>query len=116
MGVQLSIDDFGTGYTSLASIKHLPINEIKIDRSFITTMLKDQKNAMIVRSVIELGRNFGLTVVAEGVETQEVFDALVALGSDEVQGYFICRPQACTILNDWFSTSPWKNNEYPYKS
>lgn len=116
MGVQLSIDDFGTGYTSLASIKHLPINEIKIDRSFITTMLKDQKNAMIVRSVIELGRNFGLTVVAEGVETQEVFDALVALGSDEVQGYFICRPQACAILNDWFSTSSWKNNEHPYKS
>ena len=116
MGVQLSIDDFGTGYTSLASIRHLPINEIKIDKSFITSMLKDLKNAMIVRSVIELGRNFGLTVVAEGVETKEVFDALVALGSDEVQGYFICRPQTCAILNDWFATSPWENNEPINKS
>jgi len=108
MGVGLSIDDFGTGYTSLASIKHLPINEIKIDKSFITNMLTDKKDAMIVRTVIEFGHNFGLTVVAEGVETKGVFDALAALGCDEIQGYFICKPQTCDSLKIWFSTSTYK--------
>ena len=108
MGVGLSIDDFGTGYTSLASIKHLPVNEIKIDKSFVTNMLTDKKNAMIVRTVIELGHNFGLTVVAEGVETKEVLDALAALGCDEIQGYFISKPQACEPLKSWFSTSLYK--------
>jgi len=108
MGVLLSIDDFGTGYTSLSSIKRLPINEIKIDKSFVTNMLTDKKDAMIVRTVIDLGHNFGLTVVAEGVETKEVLDALAALGCDEVQGYFISRPQACEALKSWLSTTPYK--------
>ena len=108
MGVLLSIDDFGTGYTSLASIKRLPINEIKIDKSFVTHMLTDKKDAMIVRTVIEFGHNFGLTVVAEGVETKEVLDALTALGCDEAQGYFICKPQACEPLKSWLATGPWK--------
>ncbi|MCR4304292.1 MAG: EAL domain-containing protein [Gallionella sp.] len=108
MGIYLSIDDFGTGYTSLASIKRLPINEIKIDRSFVTNMLTDKNDAMIVRTIIELGHNFGLTVVAEGVETKEVQDALVTLGCDEVQGYFISKPQSCELLKKWFSTSPYK--------
>ena len=63
---------------------------------------------MIVRTVIELGHNFGLTVVAEGVETKEVLDALAALGCDEVQGYFISKPQACYLLKSWFQTSPYK--------
>jgi diguanylate cyclase (GGDEF)-like protein len=108
LGIALSIDDFGTGYTSLASIKRLPVNEIKIDKSFVTHMLTDKKDAMIVRTVIEFGHNFGLTVVAEGVETQEVMDALAALGCDEVQGYFISRPQTCELLKSWFTTSPYK--------
>lgn len=107
MGVGLSIDDFGTGYTSLASIRRLPINEIKIDRSFITNMLTDNKDAMIVRSVIELGHNLGLTVVAEGIESKEVLDELADLGCDETQGYFICRPQASEQLGAWFSTCSW---------
>ncbi|MGC2456820.1 MAG: EAL domain-containing protein [Gallionellaceae bacterium] len=108
MGTGLSIDDFGTGYTSLASIKHLPVNEIKIDKSFVTNMLTDKKDAMLVRTVIELGHNFGLTVVAEGVETKEVLDALAVLGCDEVQGYFISKPQTYELLRIWFSTSPYK--------
>jgi len=108
MGTWLSIDDFGTGYTSLASIKRLPVNEIKIDKSFVTNMLTDKQDAMIVRTVIEFGHNFGLSVVAEGVETKEVLDALVALGCDEVQGYFISKPQTCELLKIWFSTSPYK--------
>ncbi len=108
MGVLLSIDDFGTGYTSLSSIKRLPINEIKIDKSFVTHMLTDKKDAMLVRTVIELGHNFGLTVVAEGVETKEVLDALAAIGCDEVQGYFISKPLTCELLKNWFSTTSWK--------
>ena len=107
LGIYLSIDDFGTGYTSLASIKRLPVNEIKIDRSFITNMLTDYKNAMIVRTIIQIGRNFDITVVAEGVETKEVLDVLAALGCDEAQGYFISKPQACDLLKSWFSTSSY---------
>jgi len=108
MGTWLSIDDFGTGYTSLASIKHLPINEIKIDKSFVMGMLTNKSDAMIVRAVVELGHNLGLAVVAEGVETKEMFDALAALGCDEAQGYFICRPQTCEALKSWFPTAAWK--------
>ena len=107
MGIRLSIDDFGTGYTSLASIGRLPINEIKIDKSFVTGMLTNKKDAMIVNSIIELGHNLGHTVVAEGVETQETFDALAALDCDEAQGYFISRPQPCEVLKKWIPTSPW---------
>lgn len=108
MGTWLSIDDFGTGYTSLASIKRLPVNEIKIDKSFVTNMLTDKQDAMLVRTVIEFGHNFGLTVVAEGVESKEVLDALAALGCDEIQGYFISKPQTCDLLKSWFSTFPYK--------
>lgn len=108
MGMWLSIDDFGTGYTSLASIKRLPINEIKIDKSFISGMLSNKSDAMIVRSVIELGHNLGLRVVAEGVETQNMFDTLADLGCDEAQGYFINRPLSCTQIKSWLPTSPWK--------
>jgi len=107
MGVGLSIDDFGTGYTSLAGIKRFPIDEIKIDRSFITNMLTEHKDAMIVRSVIELGHNLGLTVVAEGIETKKVLDALVDLGCDGIQGYFISKPQTGDALRNWLLTSSW---------
>jgi diguanylate cyclase (GGDEF)-like protein len=108
MGVWLSIDDFGTGYTSLSSIKRLPVNEIKIDKSFVTHMLTDKKDAMIARTVIELGHNFGLAVVAEGVETKEVLDALIILGCDEIQGDFISKPQAYEPLKSWLATCPYK--------
>lgn len=108
MGIKLSIDDFGTGYTSLASIKRLPIDEIKIDKSFIASMLSDKDEAVIVHSIIDLGHNLGLTVVAEGVETREVFDALAVFDCDQAQGYFISPPQACDSLRRWFPSSPWK--------
>jgi diguanylate cyclase (GGDEF)-like protein len=92
MGVGLSIDDFGTGYSSLAYLRQLPISEIKIDRSFVTHMTTDDNDAVIVRSTIELARNLGLEVVAEGVETAEAWDALASLGCDYVQGYFLSKP------------------------
>ena len=108
MGISLSIDDFGTGYTSLSSIKRLPVNEIKIDKSFVTNMLTDKQDATIVRTIIDLGHNFGLTVVAEGVETQEVYDTLSNLGCDLIQGYLISKPLPCEQLKKWLSTCPFK--------
>lgn len=108
MGVWVSIDDFGTGYTSLGSIKRLPVNEIKIDRSFVAGMLTDKSDAMIVRSVIDLGHNLGLRTVAEGVESSEMFERLAALACDEVQGYYISRPQPHDALQSWLKTCAWR--------
>jgi EAL domain-containing protein (putative c-di-GMP-specific phosphodiesterase class I) len=92
MGVQLSIDDFGTGYSSMAYLKSLPVHELKVDRSFVAQMISDSRDAVIVHSTIDLGRNLGLRVVAEGVETQHAWDELTALGCDSAQGYLLGRP------------------------
>jgi diguanylate cyclase (GGDEF)-like protein len=92
MGVRLSIDDFGTGYSSLAYLKQLPVQEIKIDKSFVLGLVADPSAAMIVRSVIDLGRNLGLSVVAEGVETEAIWDHLGTLGADLAQGFYLARP------------------------
>jgi diguanylate cyclase (GGDEF)-like protein len=91
MGLRLAIDDFGTGYSSLAYLKRLPVQTIKIDRSFVTGMCDDPSDATIVRSTIDLGRNLGLAVVAEGVETRETWNALRGLGCSLAQGYLIGR-------------------------
>ena len=101
MGIRLAIDDFGTGYSSLAHLKRLPIQEIKIDRSFVIGMAEDEDDAIIVRSTIDLGRNLGLEVVAEGVETQEVWDRLAELGCTIAQGYFLSRPVPPDDLRAW---------------
>jgi diguanylate cyclase (GGDEF)-like protein len=92
LGVRLAIDDFGTGYSSLAYLKRLPVQRIKIDRSFVKDMCEDASDATIVRSTIELGRNLGLEVVGEGVESKEAWDALRKLGCTLAQGYFIGKP------------------------
>jgi EAL domain-containing protein (putative c-di-GMP-specific phosphodiesterase class I) len=101
--VRLSIDDFGTGYSSLAYLKRLPISRVKIDRSFVMGMETDEDDATIVRSTIDLGRNLGLEVVAEGVETDLVFKELRALGCTIAQGYAISRPLPADELADWLS-------------
>jgi EAL domain-containing protein (putative c-di-GMP-specific phosphodiesterase class I) len=92
MGLRLAIDDFGTGYSSLAYLRRLPVQTIKIDRSFVMDMCENASDATIVRSTIDLGRNLGLDVVAEGVESQEAWNALRAQGCTLAQGYFISRP------------------------
>jgi diguanylate cyclase (GGDEF)-like protein len=107
MGVKLSIDDFGTGYSSMAYLKKLPIQEIKIDKSFVLDLAKDAEDAVIVRSTVELGHNLGLTVIAEGVEDEESMDMLKGYGCDLGQGYFFSRPQPKDDLETWLSESPW---------
>ena len=91
MGVSIAIDDFGTGYSSLARLRSLPVDTLKIDRSFVTRMHTDRSDAVIVRSTIDLGRNLGLRVVAEGVETAAALENLRALHCDVVQGFHISR-------------------------
>ena len=101
MGIRLAIDDFGTGYSSLAYLKRLPVDELKIDKSFILGMEDSENDAVIVRSTIDLGRNLGLRVVAEGVETQKAWNHLASLGCDVAQGYFLSRPVPAEQLTQW---------------
>jgi diguanylate cyclase (GGDEF)-like protein len=101
MGVGLAIDDFGTGYSSLSYLSELPVTELKIDRSFVMSMATSDGDAFIVRSTIDLGRNLGLRVVAEGVETESVWNRLGELGCDVGQGYYLSRPVPATELTRW---------------
>jgi diguanylate cyclase (GGDEF)-like protein len=101
MGVSFSIDDFGTGYSSLAYLKKLPVSEIKIDKSFVMEMQKNESDATIVKATIQLGHNLGLKVVAEGVEDEQTYLALKDMGCDVLQGYFISRPVPVKDFMDW---------------
>jgi diguanylate cyclase (GGDEF)-like protein len=106
LGVGLSLDDFGVGYSSLAYLKKLPVTEIKIDKSFVMNICTDESDALIVRSTIGLARSLGLRVVAEGVETEEAWARLVALGCDIAQGHHLCRPKTAEDLAAWLATKP----------
>jgi diguanylate cyclase (GGDEF)-like protein len=101
MGIRLAIDDFGTGYSSLAYLKRLPVDELKIDKSFILGMDENENDAVIVRSTIDLGRNLGLRVVAEGVETPKAWSRLAQLGCDVAQGYYLSRPAPASEITEW---------------
>ncbi|GAA1038743.1 hypothetical protein GCM10009557_55580 [Virgisporangium ochraceum] len=104
-GVRLAIDDYGTGYSSMAYLKKLPVDELKVDRSFILNMTASDNDAILVRSAIDLGHNLGLTVVAEGVETAEHVDALRLLGCDIAQGYHFARPMPAAEVVAWLRAS-----------
>jgi diguanylate cyclase (GGDEF)-like protein len=101
LGVKLSIDDYGTGYSSLSYIMRLPVQELKIDRSFISRMAADEEISTIVRSTIDLGHNLGLKVVAEGVEDLSAWNALRKLGCDDAQGFFMSKPLDPRTLAYW---------------
>ena len=106
LGIAISIDDFGTGYSSLAHLRRLPVGEIKIDKSFVFDLTTSESDEAIVRSMIELGHNLGLTVVVEGVETVEVRDRLYELGTDRLQGYLLSRPLPAEAFEHWVSERP----------
>ncbi len=103
LGIDISIDDFGAGYTSLGQLKSLPVTEFKIDKSFVMNMYKDSNDALIVHSVVDLGHNLGLTVVAEGVENPAALEQLATYGCDAAQGYHLCRPVSADAFDDWRS-------------
>lgn len=108
MGLKFSIDDFGTGYSSLAYLKKLPVQEIKIDRSFVCNMASDRDDFVIVRSTVDLGHNLGLHVVGEGVEDQKTLERLSDLDCDAAQGFYISRPLPATELTHWLLQTPDK--------
>jgi diguanylate cyclase (GGDEF)-like protein len=101
LGVGLSVDDYGTGYSSLANLRRLPIDELKIDRSFVSPMLSDESDLIIVRSTINLGHDLGLKVVAEGVEDEATLNRLAGLGCDFAQGYHFSKPLAPEAFTQW---------------
>jgi diguanylate cyclase (GGDEF)-like protein/PAS domain S-box-containing protein len=107
MGQRLAVDDFGTGYSSLAYLQQLPIDQIKVDQSFVRNLACVPSDAVIVRSTIDLGRNLGLAVVAEGVEDQTSLDLLGEYGCDSVQGYLVSMACAAEELTTWLTESPF---------
>jgi diguanylate cyclase (GGDEF)-like protein len=101
LGIRVAIDDFGVGYSSLAYLKRLPVDQLKIDRSFVQHMGTDPSDAIIVRSVVDLARNLGLRTVAEGVEDEATWEALLALGCDAAQGFHLGRPMPAAAVPGW---------------
>ncbi len=110
LGVRLSVDDFGTGYSSLANLRRLPIDELKIDRSFVSPMLRDESDLIIVRSTINLGHDLGLRIIAEGVEDAPTLERLATLGCDLAQGYHLSRPMSGNAFTTWLDESPLSIN------
>ncbi|HEX2038456.1 MAG TPA: EAL domain-containing protein [Acidimicrobiales bacterium] len=104
MGIQLALDDFGTGYSSLAHLKRLPVHELKIDKSFVMNMTRDESDAVIVQSTIDLARNLRLRTVAEGVEDLDSWMHLAGLGCDVAQGYYLSRPVPAAELTTWLQS------------
>jgi EAL domain-containing protein (putative c-di-GMP-specific phosphodiesterase class I) len=113
LGVRFTIDDFGTGYSSLAYLKRLPVSGMKIDKSFVLNVESDRDNAVIVRSIVDLGHNLGLKVVAEGVETAEANEMLKSFRCDEAQGFYYSRPIPAYAITDFLMapSEPIKSSE-----
>ena len=105
MGLLFALDDFGIGYSSLAYLKKLPVDTIKIDKSFVMDMAKDEDDVLIVLSTINLAHNLGLKVIAEGVETERIWDRLFAFGCDAA-GYYMSKPRQLDLTR-WLKEPPW---------
>ena len=110
LGVSVAVDDFGTGYSSLSYLHQLPVDEVKIDNDFVRTMTHDRRADGIVRSIIDLGRNLGIRVVAEGVETEAMWTHLRELGCDLAQGYYVARPMDAGELAAW--ADRWRSRRH----
>jgi len=102
-GVRLSLDDFGTGYSSMSYLRRLPVDELKVDRSFVSGMLDQHNDRVLVHTAVDLGHNLGMSVVAEGVEDSDVMQALADLGCDVAQGYHLGRPMTTDALETWWA-------------
>jgi diguanylate cyclase (GGDEF)-like protein len=100
-GIRLSVDDFGTGYSSLTYLSRLPVHEVKIDRCFVASIVRDAHDLIITRSIIDLGTNLGLDVIAEGVEDRDTWNKLADLGCDAVQGFYLAKPMPAEDLPAW---------------
>ena len=111
LGIQIAIDDFGVGHSTFSYLKHLPVNEIKIDRSFVQDMHHNESDAAIVRSTIELAHSLGLAVVAEGIENEETWAQLSGMGCDVAQGYFLSRPLAPDAFSLWLEETNFGSME-----
>ena len=105
-GFKLSIDDFGTGCSSLACLRRLPVNQLKIDKRFVMAMQRAPGDAMIVRSTIDLAHTLGLTMVAEGIEDEAILARLQALNCDEGQGFYMGKPLPADAFQDWVARVP----------
>ena len=112
MGISLAIDDFGTGFSSLAYLKQMPVNELKIDKSFVINMENDDNDEVIVKSTVDLAHNLGLKVTAEGVETELAWSQLTAMGCDEVQGNLMSEPLNQLDLEVWMKSVD--KNAFPH--
>jgi EAL domain-containing protein (putative c-di-GMP-specific phosphodiesterase class I) len=104
LGILIAVDDFGTGFSSLSYLKSLPVDILKIDKSFVFGLDEDKSDQAIVQATLSLGHNLGLKVVAEGVESREVWDLLHAMGCDHAQGYYMSTPLAPAELEAWLKT------------
>jgi EAL domain-containing protein (putative c-di-GMP-specific phosphodiesterase class I) len=102
-GIQVAVDDFGTGYSSLSYLRELPIDELKLDRSFVLPMNNDAKAAALVAATIDLAHSLGLRMVAEGVETGAAYDELARYGCDHAQGFFMSQPIPAAELDLWLN-------------
>jgi len=107
-GINLSIDDFGTGYSSLSYLKRLPVDEIKVDRSFVMEMIEDKDDDIIVRATIEVAHNLGLKIVAEGVHDKQTWERLKTLSCDIAQGHYISKPLSAAEFSVWLSGNEWQ--------
>jgi EAL domain-containing protein (putative c-di-GMP-specific phosphodiesterase class I) len=115
LGVRIAVDDFGTGYSSLAYLRRLPVDEVKIDKSFVLGLASDLGDLAVVRAIVELGHSLGLNVVAEGVEQDATRDQLLEMGCDVAQGYLISRPLGRDRFDAWLAArtvrAPGAQNE-----
>ncbi|MDH3527474.1 MAG: bifunctional diguanylate cyclase/phosphodiesterase [Gammaproteobacteria bacterium] len=116
LGVKLSIDDFGTGYSSFSYLKQLPVHELKIDQSFVMGMATDVNDTRIVQTMINLGQNFELSVIAEGIEDEETLYQLASMGCHHGQGYYISRPLTRERFLQWVQDSEWTRTPLPEPS
>ena len=106
-GLTLSIDDYGTGYSSLAQLKQLPVDELKIDKSFVQKLLENEADQIIVQSTLQLAHNLGLKVVAEGIEDKATLEWLTKLNCEMGQGFYLSRPLPEQQFNDWLGQSDY---------